>query len=183
MFWICAENNVDNTVNSSLLLSRAYTEPRPFLLLTPPLQRAVWQCIRSWEGTPPGQLTRYDHMTSWSAIKLRGRLAGGPLLGDWLRIGWFVVSNCFHLYHLSFLGFISLSFLIFFFTTINCCCCYYYYNFYYYMPSFSIHTGTGMTLTPWYNAEPVPIYWSACVVIYIFHICTRDHAYSDRPRT
>jgi len=24
------------------------------------------------------------------------------------------------------------------------------------------------------------IYWSACVVIYIFHICTRDHTYLDR---
>ena len=27
------------------------------------------------------------------------------------------------------------------------------------------------------------IYWSACVVIYIFHICTRNHAYSDRLQT
>jgi len=27
------------------------------------------------------------------------------------------------------------------------------------------------------------IYCSACVVIYIFHICTRDHAYSDRLQT
>jgi len=27
------------------------------------------------------------------------------------------------------------------------------------------------------------IYWSASVVIYIFHICTRDHAYSDRLQT
>jgi len=51
------------------------------------------------------------------------------------------------------------------------------------LPSFSIRAGTGMTLTHWYNAQPIPLYWSACVVIYIFHICTRDHAYSDRLQT
>jgi len=51
------------------------------------------------------------------------------------------------------------------------------------VPSFSIHAGTGMTLTHWYNAQSIPIYCSACVVIYIFHICTRDHAYSDRLQT
>jgi len=27
------------------------------------------------------------------------------------------------------------------------------------------------------------LYYSACAVIYIFHICTRDHAYSDRLQT
>jgi len=27
------------------------------------------------------------------------------------------------------------------------------------------------------------IYCSTCVVIYIFHICTRDHAYLDRLQT
>jgi len=27
------------------------------------------------------------------------------------------------------------------------------------------------------------IYWSACVIIYFFHICTRAHAYSDRLQT
>ena len=35
MFWICAENRVDNTEMFLLLLSNAYTESRPFLLLTP----------------------------------------------------------------------------------------------------------------------------------------------------
>ena len=44
----------------SLLLSRAYTESRPFLLLTPPRQRGGWGCTRSWEGTQPGQLTPTD---------------------------------------------------------------------------------------------------------------------------
>ena len=36
MFWICAENSVDSTEMFSLLLSSAYTESRPFLLLAPP---------------------------------------------------------------------------------------------------------------------------------------------------
>jgi len=44
MFWICDENSVDNTGTFSLLLSSAYTEPRPFLLLTPPHQRVGWGC-------------------------------------------------------------------------------------------------------------------------------------------
>ena len=50
-------------------------------------------------------------MTSCSAIKLGGSLARGPLLEDWLGIGQLVLSNCFHLHPLSFLGFISLYFL------------------------------------------------------------------------
>ena len=42
MFWICAENSVDNSGMFSLLLSSAYTESRPFLLLTLPCQRVGW---------------------------------------------------------------------------------------------------------------------------------------------
>ena len=70
MFWICAENSVDNSGMFSLLLSSAYTASRPFLLLTPPHQRVGWGCTRSWEGTQLGQLTPTDkrgipcHMTS-----------------------------------------------------------------------------------------------------------------------
>jgi len=33
MIWVCAENSVDNTGMFLLLLSSAYTESRPFLLL------------------------------------------------------------------------------------------------------------------------------------------------------
>jgi len=51
------------------------------------------------------------------------------------------------------------------------------------LPSFSIHAGTGMTLTHWQNTQSIPLYWSACEVVYIFHICTSDHAYSDRLQT
>jgi len=39
MFWLCAENSGDNRGMFSLVLTRAYTESRPFLLLTPPHQR------------------------------------------------------------------------------------------------------------------------------------------------
>ena len=42
MFRICAGNSVDNTGMLSLLLSSAYTESGPFLLLTPPHQRVGW---------------------------------------------------------------------------------------------------------------------------------------------
>jgi len=56
-------------------------------------------------------------------MKLGGRLVGGPLLGDCLGIGRLVVSNFFHLHHLSVLGFISVIFL---FITI-----YNYYLYYY----------------------------------------------------
>uniref|UniRef100_A0A8B9YXA4 non-specific serine/threonine protein kinase n=1 Tax=Buteo japonicus TaxID=224669 RepID=A0A8B9YXA4_9AVES len=72
MFWICAENSVDNAEMFQLLLSSAYTESRPFLLLTPPHQQVGWGCTRSWERTQLGQLTPNDqrdipdHMTSCS---------------------------------------------------------------------------------------------------------------------
>ena len=79
MFWICAEDSVGNTGMFSLLLSSAYTEPRPFLLLPPPHQRGGWGGIRSWEGTQLGQLTPTDqrdipdHKMSCSAYKAGGR--------------------------------------------------------------------------------------------------------------
>lgn len=38
MVWIRAGNSVDHTGMVLLLLSSAYTQPRPFLLLTPPHQ-------------------------------------------------------------------------------------------------------------------------------------------------
>lgn len=66
---------VDNSGMFSLSLSRAYTESRSFLLLTPPHQRGGWGCTRSWEGTQLGQLTPADqrdipdHMASCSAHK------------------------------------------------------------------------------------------------------------------
>lgn len=36
LFWICAENSADSTPMFPLLLSRAHTASRPFLLLSPP---------------------------------------------------------------------------------------------------------------------------------------------------
>jgi len=51
MFLFCAENSVDNILMFQLMLSSAYTESRPFQLLTPPHQQVGWGCIRIWEGT------------------------------------------------------------------------------------------------------------------------------------
>jgi len=59
VFWICAENSVDNTGRFSLMLSSAYTESRPSLLLTPPHQQVVWECT-GWEGTQLEQRTPPD---------------------------------------------------------------------------------------------------------------------------
>jgi len=68
-----------------LLLSSAYTQSRPFLLLAPPPQRVDWECTSDWEGTQAGQLIPTDqkdvlyHMTSCTATNLGGRRKGGLL--------------------------------------------------------------------------------------------------------
>ena len=82
-FGFVLETVFDNTGMFSLLLSSADTEPRAFLLLTPPHQQGGWGGTRSWEGTQPGQLTPTDprdspdHMTSRSAYKAGGRRRKG----------------------------------------------------------------------------------------------------------
>jgi len=50
------------------------------------------------------------------------------------------------------------------------------------LPSFSIHAGTGMTLTHWYNAQPIR-FIGLLVCLYTSFFCTRDHAYLDRLQT
>jgi len=55
MFWIWAENSVDNI--EVFYACSAHTESRPFPLLTSPHQRVGWGCTRSWNGTRLGQLT------------------------------------------------------------------------------------------------------------------------------
>lgn len=61
-----------------LLLSKAYTEPRPFLLFALPWWQGSWGCKRGWEETQPGQVTQTDqrdipdHMASCSGHKGRG---------------------------------------------------------------------------------------------------------------
>lgn len=71
-----------------LLLSRACTAPRAFLLLRLPRQRAGWGCSRRWQGTQRGHLIPADqrdiprcHTTPCSAVKQGGRwrLAGAAL--------------------------------------------------------------------------------------------------------
>jgi len=46
--------------------------------------------------------------------KTRGEIGSWAQLGDWLGIGLLVVSSCFHLHQLFFLGFISISLILFF---------------------------------------------------------------------
>ena len=99
MFWICAENSIDNTEMFLLLLSSAYIESRPFLLLTPPHQWAGWRCTRRWEGTQPGQLTPADqrdipyHMASCSAYKAGGKRRRG-WHSEWWRLSSQVTITC-----------------------------------------------------------------------------------------
>ena len=67
MLWICAENSIDNTGMFLLLLSSAYAESGPFVLLTPPQQ---------WGGSRRVPC----RMTSHSVCKSgRGRQKGGRL--------------------------------------------------------------------------------------------------------
>lgn len=47
---ICAENSIIYTGRFWLLMSSAYTEPRP-CFLTPPQQRTNWGCTKAWDGT------------------------------------------------------------------------------------------------------------------------------------
>jgi len=56
-------------------------------------------------------------------------------------------------------------------------------NLEYHLPSFSIHERMGTTLTRIDTMHSEILYYSACAVIYIFHICTRNYAYSDRLQT
>ena len=94
MFWICAEKSVDdNTGMFLLLLSCAYTESRPFPLLTPPHQQVGWGCTRSWERTQLGQLTPNDQRDipiPYDVVlsnKTGGSLQGLPC-GEQLGFGW-----------------------------------------------------------------------------------------------
>lgn len=88
-------------------------ELRPFQLLIPPHQWVGCRYTKRWEGHsqafnwPQGYSIAHDVMLS---NKLEGRLLGRPLFRDWLGIGQLEVNNCFHLHHLSSLGFRSLHY-------------------------------------------------------------------------
>ena len=56
---------------------------------------------------PKGYSRPWDVMLS---NRSGGDVGGGVLVGDWLGIGHLVVSNCFHLYRFSVLGFLFLCF-------------------------------------------------------------------------
>ena len=92
MVWIWDENNVDNPLVFSLLLSSAHTKPRSFQRLLP-CQRGGWRCPSSREGAQQGQLTQTGHrevpdrMTSCWAYELGGSSCCP-------RTGWASVSGC-----------------------------------------------------------------------------------------
>lgn len=71
----------------------------------------------------------------------------GVLLGDWLGIGWLVVSNCVPLYCFSFLCFLSL-FIIFLFITILPLLSLYFNYYTHFYPSISLPQTLGV-LNKW----------------------------------
>ena len=74
VFWICAETRVGNTGLVELLLSGAYTEPRPSLLLT--RRRAGWGCAGSRDPRCP-QGPAMPHGVVLSAPSWRKKKEGG----------------------------------------------------------------------------------------------------------
>jgi len=105
MFWLSAESGVANTGMLQLQLRSAYTESRPFLLLTPPASRLGMH--RSWEGTQLGQLTPTDqkdipyHMTSCSSCKAGRRRRKEGTFGVMMFV---FPSNCYAWWGPAFLG-------------------------------------------------------------------------------
>ena len=91
----------------SLLLSSAYTEPRPLLFLTPAHQPGGWGCTRSWEGaqmgqvTPTGQRDTPYHVASCSAYKAGRRTCKG---GAFRIMAFVFPSNCYVWWSSAFLA-------------------------------------------------------------------------------
>lgn len=102
---------------------------------TPPRQWVGGGYTSSWEGYscdswPKGYSIPYDIMLG---NKTRGNVRGEPLLQYSLGISQLVMSTCFHLHHLCFLGFSYLSVIFLFINIYYFCCCYYYNYFYYFI--------------------------------------------------
>lgn len=68
-----------------LLLSSAYTEPRPLLLLLLPCWQGSWKCMENWEETQPEQVVQTDqrdipdNMTSCLLYKVGGEGGEGDV--------------------------------------------------------------------------------------------------------
>ena len=79
-FGFVLKTGPDNTEMFLLLLSRAYTEPRPFLLFILPCCQG---CTGCWEETQAGQMIPTDqrtilyHMASCSVYKSEGKQGEG----------------------------------------------------------------------------------------------------------
>lgn len=103
-----------------------FAQSQGLFCLTPPHQQGGWGCTGCWKGAQPGQLTLIDpeaipdHMVSCSVAETRGKSWPGS---HCLGISKFMVSNCFHLPYLVFLGSIhlcSFHYDLFSFQLLNC---------------------------------------------------------------
>lgn len=110
--WTCAGKSVNNTWCSSYCWAGLSQSQGLFCSSLHPTRKEVAKtgshiariADTSW---PKGYSTPSAIMLS---KKLLGRLGRGSLPGDLLDISWLVMRNCFCLDHLSFLGFILISF-------------------------------------------------------------------------
>lgn len=121
----------------------------------------------SWPGDQRGILY---NMTPGSSIKIWGKAGRETAAQDYLGIGQLVVSNCFNLYNLSFLSFVSLSLLFCFSLLLLFLFCLY---FYYLIIFISTHefscfnTCNSLPLSCWED-------WASGYVVFRFWLGT-DH--------
>lgn len=75
VLWICAELSVGM---KDIFISRAYTDPRPFMLHLLPCWREGWRYMKMWDGPQPRKVVPTDqrvipyHIASYSAYKVWG---------------------------------------------------------------------------------------------------------------
>jgi len=78
MFWICAENSIDNTEMVFVIAEQCLHRVKAFASHIAQ-QWVGWGCTKSWERTQPRQLTSTDqrdvprHVMSCSACKVGAR--------------------------------------------------------------------------------------------------------------
>lgn len=122
LLWICAYNNLDNTVFWLLLSSNCTMSRFSVCHAARPSQQVGWEWLRSWKGTYLGQLSWVDQkdiqwrMTSCSAIKTERRCFLGRLFSiigkldvsllvegcEWLLLHHLGLLSCFFFFSSSF---------------------------------------------------------------------------------